>query len=108
MYIWEAKARRRDWHTWYAWRPVRLEEGGWVWLEHVRRQWVRVKVRWGHEVWFARYTQSRETCSVPHACCTCCHGHPAEHGRVYCCIQRADKRPDDWCEKWGQSQKDTP
>lgn len=27
-----------DWREWFAWRPVRAEQGGWVWL---RQTWRR-------------------------------------------------------------------
>jgi hypothetical protein len=28
---------KTTWHRWYAWRPVRLMNGKWVWLEYVER-----------------------------------------------------------------------
>ena len=27
-----------DWHSWFAWRPVRLQSGELVWLEWVERR----------------------------------------------------------------------
>lgn len=27
----------RGWHVWFAWRPVWVEQGGYVWLERVER-----------------------------------------------------------------------
>lgn len=30
--------RVEDWHDWFAWRPVRLRMGEWVWLETVQRK----------------------------------------------------------------------
>jgi hypothetical protein len=27
----------KDWHPWFAWRPVRLEDGTMVWWEHLER-----------------------------------------------------------------------
>lgn len=26
------------WHDWYAWRPVKLNDGRWAWLEVVSRR----------------------------------------------------------------------
>ena len=26
-----------NWHTWYAWHPVRVGEGPWAWFENVQR-----------------------------------------------------------------------
>lgn len=26
------------WHSWYAWRPVRLLGGGWAWRERIERR----------------------------------------------------------------------
>ncbi len=35
----DARIRRnRLWHTWFAWRPVRLNSGTMVWLERVERR----------------------------------------------------------------------
>lgn len=25
------------WHRWFAWRPVKLQDGWWAWLEYVDR-----------------------------------------------------------------------
>lgn len=30
-------ARLRPWHRWFAWRPVHVGDGKWVWLETVWR-----------------------------------------------------------------------
>ena len=30
-------------HYWFAWRPVKTEEGYWVWLEYVIRRKIRGK-----------------------------------------------------------------
>lgn len=45
--VWNAIARRfapsEEWHTWFAWRPVQINEWPspdykkWAWLEHVER-----------------------------------------------------------------------
>lgn len=32
------RAKRREWHLWFAWRPVKLDTGQKVWLETVWRQ----------------------------------------------------------------------
>ena len=29
--------RVNEWHTWFAWYPVKLEDGDWVWLGRVER-----------------------------------------------------------------------
>lgn len=34
-------ARLRQWHTWFAWYPVRVEEGDCRWLEFIERRDVR-------------------------------------------------------------------
>lgn len=39
--------RLKEWHTWFAWKPVRIEEKRTgltklVWLEFVSRRWVPV------------------------------------------------------------------
>lgn len=26
-----------EWHVWFAWYPVHLEDGQWAWLQRVRR-----------------------------------------------------------------------
>ena len=31
-------ARRYTWHRWFAWRPVRVNDGRWVWRETVARK----------------------------------------------------------------------
>ena len=31
-------ARRISWRPWFAWRPVHIDEGPWVWLEWVERK----------------------------------------------------------------------
>lgn len=30
--------RCQHWHPWFAWRPVRVQEGYCVWLEHIWRR----------------------------------------------------------------------
>lgn len=35
----DARAARRIWHEWYAWRPV-FVDGHLVWLETIERQWI--------------------------------------------------------------------
>lgn len=30
--------KSKDWHLWFAWRPV-VASGHWVWLEWVERRW---------------------------------------------------------------------
>lgn len=35
-----------EWQRWFAWRPVKLEQGGWCWL---RRTWRR---RFTPPLWF--------------------------------------------------------
>jgi hypothetical protein len=32
-----------EWHRWYAWRPIRLEDGRFVWLEAVERKLTAAK-----------------------------------------------------------------
>ena len=27
-----------NWHNWFAWRPVRMEDGRWAWLQFIYRQ----------------------------------------------------------------------
>lgn len=37
---WIARLRRKGWHRWFAWRPVRLgphRSDAWVWLETIER-----------------------------------------------------------------------
>jgi hypothetical protein len=34
----EAVRVRKNWHLWFAWRPVRLDTGRMVWLEKVKRK----------------------------------------------------------------------
>ena len=40
--IWGKKTNEKLWmyrrHRWFAWRPVRLEDGRWIWLEVVIRE----------------------------------------------------------------------
>jgi hypothetical protein len=37
--IFRLKERRpTDWHRWFAWRPVRIDDGRIVWLESVYRR----------------------------------------------------------------------
>ena len=31
--------RIRAWHWWFAWYPIRLGEGEWLWLETICRVW---------------------------------------------------------------------
>ena len=38
----KVKQDKRKWHEWYAWRPVKLECGDWVWRETVLRKRVTV------------------------------------------------------------------
>lgn len=33
----ERVVKRRTWHPWFAWRPVRLVDGTWCWLEPLER-----------------------------------------------------------------------
>lgn len=35
---WGDKAIDREPHSWFAWRPVRLEDNRWAWLEKVERE----------------------------------------------------------------------
>lgn len=35
----EARIRRRQWTPWFAWFPVEVAQGVWVWLEVVERRW---------------------------------------------------------------------
>lgn len=37
---------RKEWHRWWAWHPVQLENGEWVWLEYVERRWEEVHKGW--------------------------------------------------------------
>lgn len=30
------------WLSWYAWRPVRLEDGGWIWRRQIQRKFEHV------------------------------------------------------------------
>ena len=30
--------REYEWHKWFAWFPVQMPDGTWVWLEHVERR----------------------------------------------------------------------
>lgn len=32
-----ARARAEHWHSWFAWRPVRLLDGRWAWLQTLER-----------------------------------------------------------------------
>lgn len=34
---WKPKPPNRDWHRWFAWRPVKLGST-WVWLEVIERK----------------------------------------------------------------------
>lgn len=29
-----------DWHDWFAWHPVKLSNGTWIWLETIQRKMV--------------------------------------------------------------------
>lgn len=31
------RENRSKWHQWFAWRPVRLIDGRWIWLERCER-----------------------------------------------------------------------
>lgn len=33
----EKKARLSEWHTWFAWHPVSVDEGVYVWLKRIER-----------------------------------------------------------------------
>jgi hypothetical protein len=37
-----------DWHDWFAWFPVRTDEGYLVWLEYVRRRFVHLCGSWDY------------------------------------------------------------
>lgn len=30
--------KRTEWHRWFAWHPVKLESGGYVWMQFVQRR----------------------------------------------------------------------
>lgn len=32
------KLRRKDWHKWFAWRPIRIDENTVVWLQYIERR----------------------------------------------------------------------
>jgi len=34
-----APKNKEQWHSWWAWHPVRTKEGVLVWLEPVQRRW---------------------------------------------------------------------
>lgn len=34
-----AKRKETEWHSWFAWHPVDVLEGGVIWLERVDRRW---------------------------------------------------------------------
>jgi hypothetical protein len=37
---WKPKPYYREkWHLWFAWRPVQINDGTWVWLERVYRKY---------------------------------------------------------------------
>ncbi len=37
-----------EWRSWFAWRPVRLDSGMWVWLERVERTPVQTMYAWNY------------------------------------------------------------
>ena len=49
MILFKEKPERqpiKDWQSWFAWRPVKLRDGGWAWLETVEYEehWHHYKV----------------------------------------------------------------
>jgi len=34
----EFNDRRENWHKWFAWRPIILDDGRWAWLQFVQRK----------------------------------------------------------------------
>lgn len=34
------RGQKMDWTRWFAWHPIQLETGQWVWLETVERKFV--------------------------------------------------------------------
>lgn len=50
----EYSERRR----WFAWRPVRTRDKGWVWWRWTwRERWVSHAYTFGEDVWFVYYTE---------------------------------------------------
>lgn len=45
---WDRNHHLQQWHSWFAWRPVRTEDGDWVWLERVQRAYV---IPGGNDPW---------------------------------------------------------
>ena len=39
-----AQSATSDWNNWFAWHPVRTENGEWVWLETVERKWYHARI----------------------------------------------------------------
>jgi hypothetical protein len=39
------KKIRRGWHDWFAWYPVRLEDGGMAWLHEIERKYYQKSPR---------------------------------------------------------------
>lgn len=58
---------RKHWYTWFAWYPIRLEDGKCVWLEKVYRQSTKwTQCHWGgcdnyNVVEYKRYSHRKES-----------------------------------------------
>jgi hypothetical protein len=42
----EEEQRLRAWHSWFAWKPVRLEGNVCVWLEQIQRKGCHYRDHW--------------------------------------------------------------
>lgn len=40
----QRKARLREWHSPFAWVPVQMDDGRWVWFERYRRRLIEEKL----------------------------------------------------------------
>ena len=43
----QEQARLREWHSPFAWIPVQMDDGKWVWLERYKRRLIKEKRGYG-------------------------------------------------------------
>jgi hypothetical protein len=57
------KFKYEDWHKWFAWHPVKLENGDKIWLEFVLRKQrdLSIEYDWFERVMFMPYFDYKES-----------------------------------------------